>query len=372
MLDAVVASSIAEFGRDEWNACFDGQIESYDYLYAVERSGLVGFDWRYIAVIRGSRLVAAAPAFFTLYPLETTLTGAGRRFAGAARRLFPRALTLALGCIGSPCTETVTLGFAPDICGSAKPDFVCRLVGAFERHALECGQGLLAIKDVPATERHLWRQAAGPLGYHTVPGLPVASLDIDFTTEEGYLARLSPATRKDMRRKLRGAADAIRIELTHDLRPVLDRVMALYHATRNRAAMQFEELTGDYFVRVLDGMPDQSFSVLYFKDHELLAANLLLHDSDTLLDKFFFMDGDHGRRYNLYFLSWFTNIRLCLAWGLRRYQSGQAAYENKLRLGSDLTATDMYFRHRNGAMHGALGLAAPIFTHALPSHGSVA
>lgn len=371
MLDAIVAPSIEEIGRDDWNACFHGQIESYDYLHAVERSGLPDFDWRYVALAQRGRLLAAAPAFFTRYALETTLTGRSRRFVRAARHVFPGALNVALGCIGSPCTETVTLGFAPDVAGSAKPVLVRRLVGAFERHALDSGRGLLAIKDVPETDRGLWRQATEPLGYRAVPGLPVASLDIDFATVDDYLARLSPATRKDMRRKLRSAS-AIRIELTNDLTPVLDRMIALYRATRGRAAMQFEELTAEYFVRVAEGAPEDSVCVMYFKDDDLLAANLLLRGGKTLLDKFFCMDGDQGRRYNLYFLSWFTNIKLCLAWGLSRYQSGQAAYENKLRLGSRLTATEMYFRHRNLAVHGVLGLVAPIFTRELPMRRGVA
>ena len=39
----------------------------------------------------------------------------------------------------------------------------------------------------------------------------------------------------------------------------------------------------------------------------------------------------------------------------------QAAYENKLRLGSELTRTSMYFRHRNAVVNSAMQLVAPLF-----------
>jgi len=90
----------------------------------------------------------------------------------------------------------------------------------------------------------------------------------------------------------------------------------------------------------------------------LLAANLLIHDRQTLIDKFFCMNGKLGREYHLYFLSWFTNIRYCLERGFTRYQSGQAYYENKLRLGSRLTRNTIYFKHRNVLAQGLLRFAA--------------
>src|SRR5262249_44260156 len=141
----------------------------------------------------------------------------------------------------------------------------------------------------------------------------------------------------------------------------LDQVLELYRQTRERADMQFEELTPEYFTGVLASMPGRSHCALYYAGDTLLAANLLLHDGRTLLDKFFCMDARLGRQFNLYFLSWFNNLQFCLDRGLARYQSGQAAYQNKLRLGSALTRTRMYFRHRNPLLNAALRAAAPLF-----------
>ncbi|MDC3911887.1 hypothetical protein KQE47_26520, partial [Raoultella planticola] len=57
----------------------------------------------------------------------------------------------------------------------------------------------------------------------------------------------------------------------------------------------------------------------------------------------------------------FTNLRHCLEHGMTRYQSGQAYYENKIRLGSLLTRNTMYFKHRNPVVQWALRLASPLF-----------
>jgi predicted N-acyltransferase len=353
-----VIDSLAAMNPGRWDRLFAGALEGYDYLMAVEAAGLEGFRWRYLLLEDGGDLVAAAPAFLTDYPLETTLGGPGRRVAEGLRRVIPDALTLRLACIGSPCTETAMLGFDPALAEHQKPRLLGQILAGFEQAAAQERCGLLGIKDVPEGDCPLWDQAA--LGYRAIASLPSAHLDIDFASLDAYLAELSPGTRKDMRRKLR-ALDRLRIEVRFEIDDVIDRVMALYRETRARAEMALEDLTPAYFQGVLRRMSGRAFCTLYWQGDELLAVNLLLQDGDTLLDKFFCMDAERGRPLNLYFLSWFTNVRLCLERGLKRYFSGQAGYENKLRLGSTLTRTANYFRHRNALVNGGLRLVAPLF-----------
>lgn len=355
-----ITDTIAAFARADWNALFPGDLEDYDYLRAVEEAGLEGFRWRYAVVERAGKLIAAAPGFLSEYALDTTLTGLGKRVVSGLRRLAPAALTLRLGCLGSPCTETAQIGFAPELNEVERLQVLDALLRSFDADARLQGCGLLAVKDVPAPQRSLWQSALRPAGYRPTPGLPVAALDIAFSSTDQYLATLSTATRKDMRRKLR-ARERVRVERRQNIDDVLNEVLALYADTRERAEMQFEELTPDYFRGVLGHAPGAACT-LYFAGGDLLAANLTLEDETTLLDKFFCMNAALGRAYNLYFLSWFTNVEYCIARGLKRYQSGQAAYANKLRLGSRLCQTEMYFRHRNPLISTVLHTAAPLFT----------
>lgn len=360
MLEARVLDSLAQVEREQWTALFPGEVEDYDYLTAVELAGLDGFRWRYVLVSEGERILAAAPAFLTEYPLETTLSGAGRRLADSLRRRFPDALTLRLACIGSPCTEQAQIGLARDLSVSDRDAVVTCLLQAFEAEARRERCGLLGLKDVAAPDRAILEPSAEALGYCPLPSLPIAHLDIDFSDLDTYLARLSSSARKEMRRKLR-VRDQVRIEVRDDVTDLIEAIMPLYAQTRARAEMTFEDLTAGYFTGVGQRMPGRCVYVLYYDGDDLLAVNLLLQGEDTLIDKFFCMDRERGRALNLYFLSWFTNLQLCLERGLKRYQAGQAAYPAKIRLGSQLTRTANYFRHRNVLVNSALRLAAPLF-----------
>lgn len=360
MPDARVVASIHAVGRERWNACADGRLEGFEYLAAVEAAGLPGFDWRYVLVEEGGELLAAAPAFLTDYSLDTTLSSYGRRLVAAARKVASRAFTVRLASLGSPCTEDVGLIFAPGVAPAARPALLKQLMGAFEAAAAEAGCWLLAVKDALADERLLWLDFARA-GYAPAAGMPIAELDIAFEDLDGYLATLSAATRKDLRRKLK-ALPRLRIEVTHSLAGLEARVGELYRQTRARSDLQFEDLTPAYFTGVLQRMGEGAVCVLYWAGDELLAFNLLLQDGETLLDKFFCMETARGPAHNLYFVSWITNLRLCLERGLKVYRSGQAGYETKLRLGSRLVRTDMYFRHRRPLVNRALQWAAPLLS----------
>ena len=109
MLEARIFRSIAEIGRDAWEACARGGLEGFDYLAAVEAAGLPGFEQRYILILDQGRPLAAAPAFITDYRLDTTLSNLGRRMIGLARRLSPRAFTVRMACLGSVSYTHLTL-----------------------------------------------------------------------------------------------------------------------------------------------------------------------------------------------------------------------------------------------------------------------
>lgn len=361
-----VRADLRAIEREQWDACFPGEAEGYDYLLAVERSGISDFAFRYVIGSTNGRIVAAMPAFLTRYGLETTLDSRRLRdMVMRLRRLWSDFLMLPLACLGSPCTETGYPGFHPDVSVAHRRDLFGRLLATFETYALAAGCSLLALKDIPKPLPDGLTEAIAARGYAEMAGLPTAMLDIDFPDLDGYFARLSAATRKDLRRKLR-ARQRVRVERRADLGPYQERAMELYSQTRERSDWQFEDLTLAYFEGMLTGMPGRSFVTLYFVENELLATNFLIRNERTLIDKFFCMDVEKGRLFNLYYLSWVYNVEYCIREGLVRYQSGQAYYDNKVRLGSRLGANNMFFRHSNPVAQRALRLAAPYLAIATP------
>lgn len=354
-------SSIRDICRDDWNACFPDELESYDYLLAVEESDIAGFTFSYAVIGQGKKILACMPAFFAHYNLATTLeNGIIRNFIERIQRSFPKFLKLNLTCLGSPATECGKAGFHTDVQNDHKPVLLASLIRCLEEEAERKKIGLIGIKDIPESQKELWDAVCRPVGYSAISSLSTASMAIDFNSVDEYLRKLGSNTRKNMRRKLKSLAK-VRVEYHAEIDDLLPGIHSLYMDTKNRSELQFEEMTEAYFSNVLKYMKNKSVFALYYVNGKLLAANLLLKDGNKLLDKFFCMDGKQGREYNLYFISWFNNIQYCLDNGIHNYQSGQAGNNNKLRLGSRLSANWLMFKHTNYIINFLLKLIAPLF-----------
>lgn len=351
-------SSVAAISRRDWEACFPDAIEDYDYHFSIEAAGIDGFEFGwYVAEIDG-HLACAVPIFMTAYDLGTTAQGLTRSAICAIRPYIPGRLTLNLSCLGSPETESCPVGFHPILDQRQRETIFAEVLAKWEQEARLRGIGLLGIKDLSADLNDQYRSVLERTKFRALKSLPTARMGVDFPSIESYFARLSAATRKDLRRKLK-CRDAVRIEFRQEVGPYLNQLMAMYLETKSRSEWTFEDIPPRYFSEVLMRMQGRAVLVLYHHDEQLVASNLLLINHRTLIDKFFFMHAAKGRKLNLYFLSWITNIELCLARGLQMYQSGQAAYETKLRLGSSLTPNWIYFRHLNPAINWTLRFAAP-------------
>jgi hypothetical protein len=350
----MVAEAVAAYDRDAWNRCFPGEIEGWDYHYAVDAAGLPKFKLLYAAIVDDGRVIAAVPAFCTFYRLDTTVQGPLKRITEWLAARWSRVLSLQLLSIGSPVTETAQLGFEPGVAESEKPALLAELVAELMAYADANRIGLIAVKDARDADLALWREALPD--FQRMAGLPTAVLSLPYPSLDAYFASLSSATRKDMRRK-RKAEREIRIERRTSLDGLIGRVMDLYGQTVARSDLAFERLPIGFFTSVLSSMPDRSHCVLYWHGDELLAFNLAVESADRLIDKFIGTD-DRARDYNLYFLSWIENVRYCIGRGIPVYQSGQAGYAAKLRLGSNLQLNWNFFRHRNPVLNAVLGVVA--------------
>ncbi len=356
-----ITDTITEIGRDSWNSCFRGELEDYDYFLSIEESGIKNFRWFYIAAMEEGQAIAVCPGFFTDYDLATTLPDNLKKFGASLKKLLPGMMTLRLACLGSPCTETCSLGISPTVADDRKSLVLERMVMTFENYARDKKIRLLAFKDIPENQKKIWEMAPECTRYKRVPGMAGAALNIKFSSVEEYISSLSAGTRKDMRRKLK-MMNKITVERRENINDIMDEVMAMYLETKARAEFQFEELTPEYFSGVLKNMPGRALCNIYYAEGKLAAVNLILTNGKTLLDKFFCMYGEIGRKYNLYFLSWFYNLQYCLEKNLKIYQSGQAGYDNKLRLQSRLEANYIYFRHTRPLVNSLLRLAAPLLS----------
>jgi hypothetical protein len=350
MIETTAHPSIDAFAPDAWNRLFPHELEDHAYLHAVERADIAGFRYLYFAVRDGDRLLAAVPAFVTDYRLDTTVQGGLRRVTETLAKLFPRLLRIPMLSLGSPVTERCRVGFTPDSTPEQHAAWLDAILLHMETVAAKEKFGMLAVKDAPLDEP-AWQQICPRHGLRALPGLPGATLDVPWRNVDGYLESLGPSTRKDLRRKWRAGA-ALKIEWRTDLAAIAEDVQRLYRETLANAELSFEELTPAYFENVLREMPGRAFCVTYSEGDRLVAFNLVLRDSERLLDKFLGMDYATMDRYNLYHVSWLENIRFCIEHGIGVYESGQGLHGEKRRLGSALHANALWYRHRNRFIDG--------------------
>lgn len=350
--------SIALIDRGAWERCFADEIEGYDYHRAIENAGISGFAFGWYTLWRDGVLVCAIPSFTTCYDLATTAQGLVERVLKRVQLVVPGGLKLTLCCLGSPETEHCQIGFDPSLSNGERQQALAELLEFWIADAHAKGAGLLGIKDICDVGLKCHRSVFERFGFKAVASLPSSKIDITFTSLDDYLGRLSYATRKDLRRKLK-ARSKVDVSFTREVSQELTEIVEMYRETRARSDWTFEELSGDYFATVVRENPT-AFFALYRSGGRLVAANLLMQNDAQLLDKFFVMRADAGRALNVYFLSWIVNVERCLASGLKQFVAGQAAYETKMRLGCLIEPNWICFRHRNPMVNALLRVAAPL------------
>jgi hypothetical protein len=331
----------------------------------VEESGLSAFSWVYFMARERGRILAVVPAFVTDYRLDTTIQGGWKLAMQPVFRNLGKLLTLRMLCLGSPLADKCHLGFAPGLADGHRRMLLGSLLANVDAFAARHGIGLVAAKDfADADLDHCADVTFAAAGFARQPSLPNTVLALAPGGEDAYLSALSPAARRDVRRKLK-SGDLVRIERRHgrealDLVPEMAR---LYESQRDRSRLdygQFETLTPAYFRQVLVEQDQSAVVSLYLHQGTLLAFNLCYHSDRLFIDKFIGFKSPLSRTLNLYVVSWIANVRYCLQRGIPLLQTGQTAYAMKLHLGAKLRPNWVFFRHRNPILNAALRLAGPL------------
>jgi len=360
---AQVVAGVSGLSASDWDALFPGDPEGAAYYRACEASPPPAFKFEAVVVEDGrGRIVAGAPTFRLDYRLDTPLQGSWKPVSDWLGRNAPRLVSLPVMGLGSPLADRCHVAVHPDLAPEQRQEAFAALISGLEAHAQAQGVRVLAVKDLADSDVGLADKSLRTAGFTRVSSLPVAVLPLPFKSEAEYLASLSASTRKDIRRKLRGAG-AISVEVRTSIDDIVDEIHALYEETRAQSGLDygdFERLEPGYFSGVMRAMNGKAVCMIYRIDGTIVAFNLLLVGRDRVIDKFIGMRYPLARERNLYAVSWMTNVRFCIERGIGELQTGQTAYASKLRFGSRLDKCWVYFRHRNRVANALFKTFGPL------------
>ena len=344
-LDGVPA---AELGR-----LFPEPSNTAPLLSLLQESGIDGFNLRSIVVSKDDAPILLLPLFETRFDLSTFVEGWIKQSLKVAGRLFPSLFQPRILGVGLLVGESSEIGMDPQIDSGTLESAFKMAFDALQRLAAELKSDIVALYNFS----HYGGLPAEVLNtFHRAKCQSCARMPIDFKNLEEFLARLSRAARKDLRRKMRVAPE-VRVIRSRNISPFLERIYHLYRTTVERSPMAFGAHNCLFFEKICERVPGAEYT-LYFVREELAAFNLLVVKQEAMVDKNFCMDYELGRKYNLYVLSWLENIRTCVERGIPLYDAGQGVEKTKAHLGAALIPMYLLFKHRQPVIHRFL-VASP-------------
>jgi hypothetical protein len=304
-------------------------------------------------------LADGTPVFSMRFDLLTTMEPAARRRIEAwpLVRWWQRFLKPRTAFVGTTCTEYSVL---PD---TAPTDLIDELLRARPDHSfviikdLPCDAALIDAAALAANQALV--AACERRGFVMMEGQALAYVPIDFASTEAFLARLSPARRKNIRRKLKSrTALDIGQHATGDAlffdEATLAEYYALYRNVYDQSELHFDLLTADFFRAIFQDATCGGVVFTYRIAGNLIGYNLCFEHDGKLIDKTIGLVYPAAREHNLYCVSWFHNLEYARQRGLTHYVAGWTDPEVKRSLGASFTFTRHAVYVRNPLLRHAL------------------
>ncbi|MEI8345806.1 MAG: GNAT family N-acetyltransferase, partial [Candidatus Omnitrophota bacterium] len=195
-------------------------------------------------------------------------------------------------------------------------------------------------------------------GFCRLEGLPLTEMTLDFKTFDQYLAKLSYASRYDLRRKFRKVDGKINIsfEVLESLSgPLLKEAHALYRQAVDTHELGFETMPETFFENIGKNMPGRAKFFLWRVDGKPAGFAFCLVEGGLFVDYYVGFDYKIAHTHHLFFIRFRDLLNWCLQNGMTRYEMGYTSYEVKRRLGFGLLPMDIYVKHRGKIVNRLVG-----------------
>jgi len=329
--------SAAELGR-----LFPEPSFAAPLLSLLQESGVDGFNLRSIVVSKNDAPILLLPLFETRFNLSAFVKGWAKKTLNMAGQLIPSVFHPRVLGVGLVEGEWSEIGIDPHIDAVTIDTAYTMALSALQTLASELKSDIVTFYNFNQYGKlpvELFKRF-NQISYRSCARLPVT-----FNSMEDYLQGLSRAARKDLHHKMRVAPD-VRVSRSRTISPFLDRIYSLYLQTVERSPMALGAHNRLFFEKICESIPGAEYT-LYFVQEELVAFNLLVVKQEAMMDMYFCMDYELGRKYNLYVLSWLDNVRTCMERKIPFYYAGQGTEKTKAHLGATFISSFILFKHRH-------------------------
>ena len=349
MLKATLHESIVDINRADWDRLGSDPLSSHAVLATLEQVALPGVrTWCATLEDVHGRIVAAAPIARVEVDAERLTHGLFRTLIKTVRKVCPGFLRTALMICGTPLSVgnppvrlARGLDFAP---------ILEQLAGLLEQLGKREDAPWLAFKEFPDEQLEDARRALAGNGslWFIAPSEPNSALGIEWSSYDEYLRNL----RSHYRYKIRSAArtlarDGVNIDVV-PLAKGYDRTLhSLYEAVVDRAAVQLERLTPEFFMVLGQAYGDAAQLIRFSRDGKVIGWIAMLVLGDTAYDLFHGIDYAENNRAALYFNQLAEAVRFSIRSGARRLSLGQSTEIAKARFGAQSIPLWVAVRHLN-------------------------
>ena len=339
-----------------WHEAFHDKCKDHRFYELIGTTLTDNFEYHFLILEDEERRVRAIqPIFFVRQNLTEGVAGLARKTVDGIRKKFPRFLTMKTLMVGCTAGEG-HLG----TCRPEDADWTAAALHSFlKAFARESRAPLVVLKDFPSRYREPLRSFSCN-GYTRIASMPMTRLSLHYRDFDEYLTSLGSATRKNLRRKFRKAAQSapIQFEVLTDITPVIDEVYPLYLQVHARSKLHFEKLTPEYFCRLGREMPERTRFFVWRQEGRAIAFSLCLVHDGTIYDEYLGLDYEVALELSLYYYTLRDILSWALAQGLHSYCSSPLNYDPKLHLGCELVPLDLYVMHTGALIN-------PLFRRAL-------
>lgn len=354
--------TVSIVSRDELDVCpawllaFPDQRKDHRYYEIVEDTIRDNFAYKYFAIRDGGCRIRAVQPFFMVD--QDVLEGLGH-VAGVEtmRKLWPRFLRLRTLMVGCTAGEG-HLTYDDSIPAALAAQILSRSITA---HAQALGAHMIVLKEFPARYRPLL-DCFTRAGYARIPSMPMTRLNIEYDSFESYLTRaLKSSTRRKLRKNLEASANTkIEMSVVEDITPYVSEVYPLYLQVYHRSTMQFEKLTGEYFLQLSRRMRDKMKFFVWRQAGRAVAFSMCMIQGDSLYAEYVGLDYAVATDLHLYHYI----VRDMISWAMSRrfkwFRSTALNYDPKLHMRHELDPIDLYVRFTSPLANLALKHLVPL------------